>query len=83
RSRNSKARPPPGQNQWLSWALRLGLVGLVRLPGFAIYLDAVVQEKYCGRRATIPAKAHGRTLELINGLKLSTENFLRDAEPLG
>ncbi|WP_416352856.1 hypothetical protein, partial [Pseudomonas aeruginosa] len=28
RSRNSKARPAPGLNKWLGWALKLGLVGL-------------------------------------------------------
>ncbi|TEX43465.1 penicillin-binding protein 1B [Pseudomonas aeruginosa] len=83
RSRNSKARPAPGLNKWLSWALKLGLVGLVLLAGFAIYLDAVVQEKFSGRRWTIPAKVYARPLELFNGLKLSREDFLRELDALG
>ena len=83
RSRNSKARPAPGLNKWLGWALKLGLVGLVLLAGFAIYLDAVVQEKFSGRRWTIPAKVYARPLELFNGLKLSREDFLRELDALG
>lgn len=61
-------------------ALKLGLVGLVLLAGFAIYLDAVVQEKFSGRRWTIPAKVYARPLELFNGLKLSREDFLRELD---
>ena len=41
---------------WLAWGLKLGLVGLVILAGFAVYLDAVVQEKFSGKRWTVPAK---------------------------
>ena len=63
--------------------LKLGLVGLVLLAGFAIYLDAVVQEKFSGRRWTIPAKVYARPLELFNGLKLSREDFLRELDALG
>lgn len=81
RSRNSKARPAPGLNKWLSWALKLGLVGLVLLAGFAIYLDAVVQEKFSGRRWTIPAKVYARPLELFNGLKLSRKTSCANSTP--
>jgi len=41
---------------WLGWALKLSLVGLVVLAGFAVYLDAVVQEKFSGKRWTIPGQ---------------------------
>ena len=75
------ARPAPGLNKWLSWALKLGLVGLVLLAGFAIYLDAVVQEKFSGRRWTIPAKVYARPLELFNGLKLSRKTSCANSTP--
>ncbi|OZB34834.1 MAG: penicillin-binding protein 1B, partial [Pseudomonas sp. 34-62-33] len=68
---------------WLAWGLKLGLVGLVILAGFAIYLDAVVQEKFSGKRWTIPAKVYARPLELFVGQKLAKDDFLRELDALG
>lgn len=51
------------------------------LAGFAIYLDAVVQEKFSGRRWTIPAKVYARPLELFNGLKLSRKTSCANSTP--
>jgi penicillin-binding protein 1B len=67
----------------LGWAFKLGLVGLVVLAGFAIYLDAVVQEKFSGKRWTVPAKVYARPLELFVGLKLSKDDFLKELDALG
>ncbi|MGQ7817349.1 penicillin-binding protein 1B [Metapseudomonas furukawaii] len=72
-----------GLRPWLGWAIKLGLVGLVILAGFAIYLDAVVQEKFSGKRWTVPAKVYARPLELFVGLKLSKEDFLKELDALG
>lgn len=63
--------------------MKLGLVGLVILAGFAIYLDAVVQEKFSGKRWTVPAKVYARPLELFVGLKLSKDDFLKELDALG
>ncbi len=68
---------------WLAWGLKLGLVGLVILAGFAIYLDAVVQEKFSGKRWTVPAKVYARPLELFVGQKLAKDDFLRELDALG
>ncbi|QAX81738.1 penicillin-binding protein 1B [Candidatus Pseudomonas adelgestsugas] len=68
---------------WLSWMLKLNLVGLVVFAGFAVYLDAVVQEKFSGKRWTIPAKVYARPLELFTGQKLSKEDFLTELDALG
>lgn len=70
-SRSPKKQPPRSLNKWLGWALKLGIVGLVLLGGLAIYLDAIVQEKFSGKRWTIPAKVYARPLELFVGQKLS------------
>lgn len=67
----------------MGWAFKLGLVGLVILAGFAIYLDAVVQEKFSGKRWTVPAKVYARPLELFVGLKLSKDDFLKELDALG
>jgi penicillin-binding protein 1B len=59
------------------------LVGLVVLAGFAVYLDAIVQEKFSGKRWTIPAKVYARPLELFVGQKLSQVDFLTELDALG
>ncbi|MCO6060184.1 penicillin-binding protein 1B [Pseudomonas sp. MOB-449] len=86
RPRSSKSRSKrrsSGLRPWLGWAVKLGLVGLVVLAGFAIYLDAVVQEKFSGKRWTVPAKVYARPLELFVGLKLSKDDFLKELDALG
>lgn len=82
-SRTSKKRPSGRARAWLGWALKLSLVGLVVLAGFAVYLDAVVQEKFSGKRWTIPAKVYARPLELFVGQKLSKDDFLTELDALG
>ncbi|MEB0040738.1 MULTISPECIES: penicillin-binding protein 1B [unclassified Pseudomonas] len=82
-SRTPKKRASGGLRPWLGWALKLGLVGLVVLAGFAIYLDAIVQEKFSGKRWTIPAKVYARPLELFVGQKLSQVDFLTELDALG
>ncbi|UVJ44764.1 penicillin-binding protein 1B [Pseudomonas sp. LS1212] len=81
--RSRSKRPTGGPRTWLGWALKLSLVGLVVLAGFAVYLDAVVQEKFSGKRWTIPAKVYARPLELFVGQKLSKADFLIELDALG
>ena len=84
RSPRSRSKKPSGSlRPWLGWALKLGLVGLVVLAGFAIYLDAIVQEKFSGKRWTIPAKVYARPLELFVGQKLTEKDFLTELDALG
>jgi penicillin-binding protein 1B len=68
---------------WLGWAIKLSLVGLVVLAVFAVYLDAVVQEKFSGKRWTVPAKVYARPLELFVGQKLAKDDFLKELDALG
>ncbi|MDB5981923.1 MAG: peptidoglycan glycosyltransferase [Pseudomonas sp.] len=87
-TRTRTPRTPPkrasgGLRPWLSWALKLGLVGLVVLAVFAVYTDAIVQEKFSGKRWTIPAKVYARPLELFVGQKLSQVDFLTELDALG
>lgn len=81
--RSSKKSRSSGLRPWLAWGFKLGLVGLVVLAGFAVYLDAVVQEKFSGKRWTVPAKVYARPLELFVGQKLSKDDFLRELDALG
>ncbi|WP_421682100.1 penicillin-binding protein 1B [Stutzerimonas urumqiensis] len=79
RRKGSRSRFAP---LW-GWALKLSLVGLVILAGVAVYLDAVVQEKFSGKRWTVPAKVYARPLELFEGQKLDKDDFLTELEALG
>ena len=81
--RTPQKRPTGRSRAWLGWALKLSLVGLVIVAGFAVYLDAVVQEKFSGKRWTIPAKVYARPLELFTGQKLSKNDFLTELDALG
>lgn len=82
RKRAKRSAPAAGR-RWLSWLFKLSLVGLVVLAVFAVYLDAVVQEKFSGKRWTVPAKVYARPLELFVGLKLNRDDFLSELEALG
>jgi len=82
-SRKAKKPASGGLRTWLGWGLKLGIVGLVLLAGFAIYLDAIVQEKFSGKRWMIPAKVYARPLELFVGQKLSKDDFLIELDALG
>ena len=63
--------------------MKLFIVALVILGGVAIYLDAVVQEKFSGKRWTIPASVYARPLELFAGQKLGKDDFLAELDALG
>ncbi|MBX8476427.1 penicillin-binding protein 1B [Pseudomonas cichorii] len=82
-SRTSKKPAPRGLPKWLGWVLKLSIVGFVALACVAVYLDAVVQEKFSGKRWTIPAKVYARPLELFVGQKLSRDDFLIELDALG
>ncbi|WP_339905872.1 penicillin-binding protein 1B [Pseudomonas guineae] len=82
-SRPRSKRRPGGMRPWLGWAFKLSLVGLVVLAVFAVYLDAVVQEKFSGKRWTVPAKVYARPLELFVGQKLAKADFLKELDALG
>ena len=78
----SRRKPAPSR-AWLGWLFKLGLVGTVLLAGLMVYFDAVVQEKFSGKRWTIPAKVYARPLELFVGLKLNKQDFLTELDALG
>ncbi|KRW58643.1 penicillin-binding protein 1B [Pseudomonas sp. TTU2014-080ASC] len=82
-SRPKTKRRSGGKRPWLGWLFKLGLVGLVVFAVFAVYLDAVVQEKFSGKRWTVPAKVYARPLELFVGEKLAKDDFLKELDALG
>ncbi|MFC3607141.1 penicillin-binding protein 1B [Stutzerimonas tarimensis] len=83
-TRRKRSKPRTGRLRPLvGWAVKLSLVGLVVLAAFAIYMDAMVQEKFSGKRWTIPATVYARPLELFAGQKLAKDDFLAELDALG
>lgn len=72
---------------WLRWAgwfaVKLGLVGLVLFIALVVYLDAVVQEKFSGKRWAVPAQVFARPLELYAGQGLNRDEFIDELTALG
>lgn len=76
-------RKTKASGSWLGFFVKLSIVAVVLLAGVLVYLDAVVQEKFSGKRWTVPAKVYARPLELFAGQKLTKQDFLAELNALG
>ncbi len=76
-------RKTKASGSWLGLFVKLSIVAVVLLAGVLVYLDAVVQEKFSGKRWTVPAKVYARPLELFAGQKLTKQDFLAELNALG
>lgn len=79
----SKRPSRGGLRPWLGWGAQAQSGRPAVLAGFAVYPDAIVQEKFSGKRWTIPAKVYARPLELFVGQKLAKNDFLTELDALG
>lgn len=61
----------------------LGVVGLLALAGYTLYLDRVVQDKFEGKRWSVPSRVYARPLELYPHKPLSPENLLTELKLIG
>ncbi len=82
RRSGSKSKPQKGFSLW-KLLFKLMLVGLLALGAYMVYLDAVVQERFNGKRWTVPARVYARPLELYAGQKLQQQDFLLELKALG
>src|SRR5690554_761822 len=77
-----KSRRTFRQRLWsLSW--RLGLIMIVLLAGWMIYLDAVVTSRFEGRRFEVPSRVYARPLELYDGATVSAATLNQELELAG
>ncbi len=53
----------------------LGLLLLLALSGYLLYLDIIIRDAFEGRRFALPARVYARALELYPGVKLAPEDF--------
>ncbi|UDL04592.1 penicillin-binding protein 1B [Marinobacter sp. CA1] len=79
KSRKSPKKSPVARKRWF-WplVLRLTLVGAVLLAGWMVYLDAVVTERFEGRRFEVPSRVYARPLELYDGASVSRSALERE-----
>ncbi len=62
--------------------IRLGILLLVFLAGYVIYLDFKVQREFAGKRWSLPARVYARPLELYTGLELTSEQLVTELKAL-
>lgn len=55
-----------------------GLVLVLLLTSFALYLDFSVRDAFEGRRFALPAKLYARALEVYPGMKLTPEQLVKE-----
>ncbi|MCU0935379.1 MAG: penicillin-binding protein 1B [Gammaproteobacteria bacterium] len=80
--RKSKARPARGRR--LASALLLaGLVALLALAGYGLWLDQVIRAQFEGKRWALPARIYARPLELYPDLRLGAAELAEELERLG
>lgn len=76
---------PKSVSRKRGWALllKLGAVVAALGVGFVVYLDALIQDKFEGKRWAIPAKVYARPLELFEGAALSDRQVVFELQRLG
>lgn len=78
-----KKTPASKKFSWFGLLFKLMVIGGLLLGGYMIYLDAIVQERFNGKRWTVPARVYARPLELYAGQKLQQQDFLLELRALG
>ncbi len=63
--------------------LRLGLLGVVFLAGWTIYLDAEVTSRFEGRRFEVPSRVYARPLELYDGASVTASALVTELRMAG
>lgn len=83
KTRSSRSRKAPPRRGFGKFFLRLLLVLLVGFAAWLVYLDAVVTNKFEGRRWEIPSRVYARPLELYQGAPLNADALLSELQLLG
>ncbi|MFT5594619.1 MAG: penicillin-binding protein 1B [Oceanicoccus sp.] len=78
-----KNNKPSRIKTFVSWLIKLSLVGIVVLAILMAYLDAQVREKFEGKRWALPAKVFARPLELYPGLELKPKYLVQELDQIG
>ena len=77
-----QAKRPQFARQMLWFALKLGLVLVLTLFIYLIYLDSKITTLFSGQKWQIPAQLYGRPLALAPGKHLSQAQMLDELQRL-
>jgi penicillin-binding protein 1B len=83
---NSKKQQPPRRHLWhtiVSLSIKIGLVVSCILIFWMIYLNAVVKERFEGRRFQIPARVYSEAQEIYAGAPIRQTEFVQLLTQLG
>ncbi len=78
--KTSRRKSQPRSHKGLLW--KTGLIGLVLLSIYVIYLDMRIKQSFEGQRWALPARVFARPLELHTGLPLRREELLQELKLL-
>lgn len=65
------------------WGLRLGLLALLALVAYGVYLDFAIRKQMEGRRWALPATVYTQPLELYAGKAMAPARLTRELEQVG
>jgi len=82
RRRRAKSKPPR-QYLWLKISLLLVASCLLALALYVLYLDRVVQDKFEGKRWSVPSRVYARALELYPQQLLTADSLLAELKLVG
>ncbi len=82
RRRRAKSKPPR-QYLWLKIFLLLAVSFLLALALYVLYLDQVVQDKFEGKRWSVPSRVYARALELYPQQRLTADTLLAELNLMG
>lgn len=68
---------------WFRFLVKLGLVGVVCLLAFLVYLDATLRQDLDAVQWELPAQVYARPLELYPGKSLSQDQLVQELKALG
>ncbi|NNL10875.1 MAG: penicillin-binding protein 1B [Pseudomonadales bacterium] len=63
--------------------LKLGLLLLVLLASYTVYLDATIRSSFDGKKWQVPARVYARPLELFEGMPLTPQELASELRDLG
>src|SRR5690606_9906727 len=82
-SKTSRSAKPSLARRLLPWLLKLGLVLLVAIGGYTVWLDAKVRTSLREHMYVAPAQVYARALHLYLEMPLAPEDLQRELDQLG
>jgi len=83
--KKSPRKSPRRQKRSGFWRflLRAFIIGVVLLAGWMVYLDAVITDRFEGRRFEVPSRVYARPLELYDGASIGAAALERELKLSG